>query len=52
MSEREKLLKRYENASMFLNNNDIPMEKREKWQGEYIKICKRLSEIMEGNEKC
>ena len=52
LDEWNKLIKRYEDGSMYLNNNSIPMEKREKWQGEYIKICKRLSEIMEGNEKC
>jgi hypothetical protein len=52
LSEWEKLLNRYENASVYLNNNDIPMKKREKWQDEYVKICKRLSKLMEGNEKC
>jgi hypothetical protein len=47
LSEWEKLLNRYENASVYLNNNDIPMKKREKWQDEYVKICKRLSKLME-----
>lgn len=52
LDEWNKLIKRYEDGSMYLNNNSIPMEEREKWQDEYVKICKRLSEIMEGNEKC
>ena len=52
LDEWNKLIKRYEDGSMYLNNNSIPMEEREKWQDEYVKICKRLSKLMEGNEKC
>jgi hypothetical protein len=47
LDEWNKLIKRYENGSMYLNNNSIPMEEREKWQDEYVKICKRLSKLME-----
>jgi hypothetical protein len=47
LDEWNKLIKRYEDGSMYLNNNSIPMEEREKWQDEYVKICKRLSKLME-----
>ena len=47
LDEWNKLIKRYEDGSMYLNNNSIPMKEREKWQDEYVKICKRLSKLME-----
>ena len=47
LDEWNKLIKRYEDGSVYLNNNDIPEEDREKWQDEYVKICKRLSKLME-----
>ena len=47
LDEWNRLIKRYEDGSVYLNNNDIPEEEREKWQDEYVKICKRLSKLME-----
>jgi hypothetical protein len=40
-------MERYRKGMAYLDDNSIPAEQREKWQGEFTKICKRLSEIME-----
>lgn len=47
LSEHDRLMERYRKGMAYLDDNSIPAEQREKWQGEFTKICKRLSEIME-----
>ena len=51
LSEHDRLMERYCKGMAYLDDNSIPAEQREKWVEEFTNICKKLSEIMEG-EKC
>lgn len=41
--EYNKLIKRYKAGGEYLDNNDIPIEEREKWIGEFRKIIDVLN---------
>lgn len=44
--EYNDLLKRFYKATDYLDDNSIPLRERERWIPEYLKIARRLNEIV------
>lgn len=44
--EYNKLLKRFNNAEEYLNNKEIPLKDRLKWEGEFMLIVNTLADLV------